>query len=182
MFTNYRDEAAGLAAALVNTVGSITGTDYMSDLGSFRDFLVSNGLEADRVTEKDLEGAHAVRDGLRRVFLASSDEDVAVALNELLARAGARPEVTVHDGVWHLHYVDEKAPIADRLAIVAAMGLATVVAELGRERLGLCGADDCKDVFVDTSRNRSRRYCTDTCATRMNVAAYRARKQAGSST
>ncbi|NEE27579.1 CGNR zinc finger domain-containing protein, partial [Streptomyces sp. SID7982] len=30
---------------------------------------------------------------------------------------------------------------------------------------------------LDTSTNRSRRYCSDRCATRANVAAYRARKR-----
>jgi hypothetical protein len=32
-------------------------------------------------------------------------------------------------------------------------------------------------VFIDTSTNRSRRYCSDRCATRANVAAYRARRK-----
>ena len=176
MFTDYRDEAARLAADLVNTVGSTTGTDYISDVAALKDFLAAHGIAGERLTADDLAEVHSVRDGLRRVFLGDSDDAVVTALNELLARA--RPEVTVHDGEWHLHYVDESAPVADRVAVLSAMGLASVISELGKERLGLCGADDCKDVFVDTSRNRSRRYCTDTCSTRMNVAAYRARKQA----
>ncbi|NNF63358.1 MAG: CGNR zinc finger domain-containing protein, partial [Acidimicrobiia bacterium] len=32
------------------------------------------------------------------------------------------------------------------------------------------------DVFIGTSRNKSRRRCSDTCATRENVAAYRKRQ------
>ena len=39
-------------------------------------------------------------------------------------------------------------------------------------------AEDCQDVFVDTSPNRSRRYCSDRCSSRANVAAYRARRRA----
>ena len=34
-----------------------------------------------------------------------------------------------------------------------------------------------REVFIDTSTNRSRRYCSDRCATRANVAAYRARRK-----
>ncbi|WP_141743598.1 CGNR zinc finger domain-containing protein, partial [Streptomyces abyssalis] len=34
--------------------------------------------------------------------------------------------------------------------------------------------------YLDTSTNRSRRYCSDRCATRANVAAYRARKRLAS--
>ena len=180
MFTDYREEAAWLAADLVNTVGSITGTDYMGDVPALQAFLHAHGFADEEVGEKDLSATHAVREKLRPVFLGRSDAEVVGALNALLTGAGARPEVTVHDGVWHLHYVDESAPVADRLAVLSAIGIASVIAELGRERLGLCGADDCKDVFVDTSRNRSRRYCSDTCSSRTNVAAYRARKQARS--
>ena len=44
-------------------------------------------------------------------------------------------------------------------------------------RLQLCGADDCNAVFVDLSRNRSKRYCdVGNCGNRMNVIAYRRRK------
>jgi predicted RNA-binding Zn ribbon-like protein len=57
------------------------------------------------------------------------------------------------------------------------MALAVVVAEYGNDRLGICQADRCEDVYVDTSRNRSRRYCDDACASRMNVAAYRTRQK-----
>jgi predicted RNA-binding Zn ribbon-like protein len=32
-------------------------------------------------------------------------------------------------------------------------------------------------VFVDTSPNQSRRYCSDRCSSRANVAAYRARQR-----
>lgn len=174
MFTNYRDDAATLAADLVNTVGSISGRDFMPDLDSFRAFLAEHGHHDD-VGESDLAAVRDLRGRLREAFFAAEDEDVIRILNSLLASAGARPEITNHDGTWHVHYVSDDAPIARRLTVYAAMGLASLVADLGLERLGICRADDCNDVFVDTSRNRSRRYCNEKCATRMNVAAYRAR-------
>ncbi|WP_344845490.1 CGNR zinc finger domain-containing protein [Nonomuraea dietziae] len=59
------------------------------------------------------------------------------------------------------------------------MGLAAVVTELGVDRLGVCQAARCSRVFVDTSSNRSRRYCSERCASRANVAAYRARRRSG---
>ena len=43
-------------------------------------------------------------------------------------------------------------------------------------RLRVCAADDCDDVLVDLSRNRSRRYCDGGCGNRVNVQAYRARQ------
>ena len=45
-------------------------------------------------------------------------------------------------------------------------------------RLLVCAADDCDDVVVDLSKNRSRRFCGLTCANRVNVAAYRSRRSA----
>ncbi len=56
------------------------------------------------------------------------------------------------------------------------MGLAVVLVDHGMERFGVCASSTCEDVFVDSSRNRSRRHCSGTCNTRENVAAYRRRK------
>jgi predicted RNA-binding Zn ribbon-like protein len=47
------------------------------------------------------------------------------------------------------------------------------------DRLRICAADDCEDVLVDLSKNRSRRFCEAGCGNRVAVAAYRARKRAG---
>jgi len=54
------------------------------------------------------------------------------------------------------------------------------VMDAGWTRLGLCAAEDCQDVFVDTSRNSSRRFCSETCASRAGVAAYRSRQRGAS--
>ena len=53
--------------------------------------------------------------------------------------------------------------------------------DLGATRLGVCDASNCTHVFVDTSPNQSRRYCSDRCSSRANVAAYRARQRAAAS-
>jgi predicted RNA-binding Zn ribbon-like protein len=45
------------------------------------------------------------------------------------------------------------------------------------DRLRVCTADDCNNVVVDLSKNRSRRFCERGCGNRANVAAYRARKR-----
>jgi predicted RNA-binding Zn ribbon-like protein len=59
------------------------------------------------------------------------------------------------------------------------MGLAWLVVAGEAGRIRSCGAPSCDSVFVDLSRNRSRRYCDSrTCGNRLHVAAYRARKLA----
>ena len=65
------------------------------------------------------------------------------------------------------------------MAVEAAMAFGDVVRQQELDRLGTCGADDCDDVLVDLTKNRSRRYCSTSCANRVdNVAAFRARRGA----
>ncbi|MDP8927645.1 MAG: CGNR zinc finger domain-containing protein [Actinomycetota bacterium] len=59
------------------------------------------------------------------------------------------------------------------------MSLLALVAADGLSRLHGCAAEGCAGVFVDTTRNRSRRYCIpELCGNRTNLAAYRARRRA----
>ena len=110
--------------------------------------------------------------------LAETQDDVLTRLNELLALARPRPYATDHDGELHLHYARPDAPVLEQLTTTVAMGLSQVVVQHGWQRLGVCSAEGCDNVYVDTSRNASRRYCSNTCASRSTVAAYRARQKA----
>ena len=95
----------------------------------------------------------------------------------MLRDARALPQLIEHDGFdYHLHATPSDAPLADRMLVEAAMAFVDVVRQQERERLRTCEADDCADVYVDLSRNRSRRYCSTSCGNRMNVAAFRARQ------
>ena len=114
---------------------------------------------------------------VRAVAVAGSQDDVLTRLNELLALARPSPYATDHDGELHLHYARPDAPALEQLTTTVAMGLSQVVVQHGWQRLGVCSAEGCDDVYVDTSRNASRRYCSNTCASRSTVAAYRARQK-----
>ena len=65
--------------------------------------------------------------------------------------------------------------MSDRFITGAVMGLATVLTQFGPYRLGRCGLACCTGVFVDTSPNGSRRYCSEQCGNRANVTAFRFR-------
>ena len=100
-------------------------------------------------------------------------------LNEAMVRHPITPRISDHDpGDLHLHVATKSASVAELLVGEALVGLATVVCDLGPTRLGLCQATSCTNVWVDTSPNHSRRYCSDRCSSRANVAAYRARQKA----
>ena len=177
-YAHYSHESAKFAAEFVNTKGSISGNEFLTDLAAWKAFLEPYLIEgAGALTESDVEQLKSYREQLRRVWF-GDEQDAAAILNSLLREVAAAPQISNHDGQpWHLHFAAADAPLAQRIAAGAAMGLATTIAEEGYERLGVCGADDCLDVFVDTSRNRSRRYCNQTCSTKVNVAAYRAREK-----
>lgn len=178
-FTHYNDQAVTIATDLANSVGFQSGRDYLPDPASVREFLDEHDCSVTGdITEEDVEALHEVRAKLRAAFEAGSEQEAVAILNGLLDENRAHPHITNHDGhAWHLHYTPSDAPVAQRIATIAAMALAVVITDYGMERFGICSADDCADVFIDTSRNRSRRYCADACSSRTNVAAYRARQK-----
>lgn len=146
------------------------------------------GHLADRVwlhgslSDKDVAALQEFRGELRPVFEASAAGDVrtvVLSINDLLARHPVTPMISDHDpGNLHMHVANRSASVAELLVGEALMGLATLVCDLGATRLGICTAEWCDNVFVDTSPNQSRRYCSDRCSSRANVAAYRARQRA----
>lgn len=175
-FTNYMAETLQLVPDLVNA-GDVDGTDELSSAEGLAAFLSRHEIQPPAaIRESDLVAVRELRAKVRGIFAASSVEHAAAVVNSLIADSGTSPHLTDHDGRWHIHYTSMNAPIADRLAAIIGMCLASILTETGIERLGVCAADDCEDVFIDTSKNRSRRFCGDTCSTRTNVAAYRARK------
>jgi predicted RNA-binding Zn ribbon-like protein len=135
---------------------------------------------AGRITRRDLDSICELREELRGVFeaAAAADEaDVVDRLNGLLVRHPVHPQISGHDGQpWHMH-LTEGGRVADAVAVGSVMGLASVVTSLGVDRMGVCQAAPCRNAYLDTSSNRSRRYCSERCASRANVAAYRARQR-----
>jgi predicted RNA-binding Zn ribbon-like protein len=120
---------------------------------------------------------------LREVFAAVARDDVnaaAVQVNWLLADTGARPQLDRHDGEpWHLHFHGHDDSLAVGWAAGCATGLAVVLGSEGYGRLGVCTADRCDRVYVDTSRNGTRRFCSTACQNRVKAAAFRARTTTG---
>jgi predicted RNA-binding Zn ribbon-like protein len=59
--------------------------------------------------------------------------------------------------------------------------LATALGGEYATRLGVCSAPDCDRVYVDTSRNGTRRFCDTACQSRVKAAAHRTRTHEHSS-
>ena len=170
--------ALALAVDLVNSRAN--GAEALPDLAALRAFLDEHEISGARsLSHDDLEEVHALRPRLRAVWSARDMRTAAGVVNGLVAETGALPQLTDHDGHdWHLHWTSTSARVAARLGADAGMALAEVLRDEGAARLRACAAPGCDGVFVDLSRNRSRRYCdTGNCGNRVHVAAYRARQR-----
>ena len=157
-------------------------TDPLASVEGLRELLRDDAWLADRAGEGDLAPLRGLRGELRGVFDAARDgrsTDVVERLNRLLVRHRPLPRISGHDDSdWHLHVGDDRVPMAEEVATMAVMGLTMQFLDHGAGRFGTCADPRCSGVFIDTSRNRSRRYCSDRCATRANVAAHRRRQRA----
>jgi len=136
----------------------------------------------ERITAADVKPLRSLQDRLVDVVDRSTKGDqpgVVAALNSLLDDHRVQPRIGGHDaGSWHLHVSTADASVAEILASESLFGLALLVTELGADRLGRCAAPRCGRAFLDASPNRSRRFCSHRCATRVNVAAHRDRAKA----
>lgn len=174
-FTHDTELALAAAAALVNTLSD--GTDELPDVAAVNAFCDSWQFTGRRArTRAEVAEVHALRPRLHALW--TSDTDGAVTLvNALLREYQAVPQLVRHDGWdYHIHATSPEAPVAQRMAVEAAMAFVDVIRAGELDRLRVCAADDCQSVLVDLSKNRSRRFCDATCGNRVNVAAYRARR------
>ncbi len=119
---------------------------------------------------------------LRQVveLVAAGDVDGAcLALNEIMRATGAVPRLARHDGEpWHVHYHSADAEWALGSAASIATAVAIVLGTAAVDRLGICNAPACDRVYVDISRNGTRRFCSTACQNRVKAAAFRARRTA----
>jgi len=154
-----------------------------SDPAAVEEFLVAHEewlTPRTRLTLRTAERAElaTVAAMIRSVAAAQDEETVIERLNALLAKSTPHPRVTNHDGRLHVHYSRDRSTAVEQLTTTVAVGITLLVTAHGWERLGICCAVDCQDVYFDTSRNRTRRFCSGTCSSRSSVAAFRARQKA----
>ncbi|KOV82453.1 CGNR zinc finger domain-containing protein [Nocardia sp. NRRL S-836] len=193
-FDSHYDAPVRVAALLVNalTPGHSRSRPHVPPEGAERAEVITAALRSagecferlDVVGEQDARDLQASAQALRLVFTAISTGDVATAakhVNDLLTAARVRPELVLHDGdpAWHVHHRGTAGGVAAEWAGVCAAGLAVVLGTEARGRLGVCTAPRCDRVYVDTSYNGTRRFCSTACQNRVKAAAFRHRGRAG---
>jgi predicted RNA-binding Zn ribbon-like protein len=164
---------AKCAAALVNTRPRATDpAEKLTGVGELERLLAGCPEPPPAPpAQADVAALRALRPALLAAFQAPSLEALATALNPLLA------------GDWRLQPAERgwvlgpagEPSLAAWFGARAARGLAELVLAYGLDRLHVCRADDCLCAVVDVSRNATRRYCSRTCANRVNARRHRGR-------
>lgn len=185
-FASYMDDTVLVASSLVNHLTpGVDGTrpygvpdDAKGRRARARQVAV---LAGHRLNEGELGAFVTLAASLRMVFEHCGRHDVdaaAEAVNALIADYRSVPTLIRHDGEsWHLHFHSRHAGFAEGWGAGCASGLALAIGGGEASRLGVCTAAPCDRVFVDASRNGSRRFCSPRCTTRAGVAAHRARQR-----
>ena len=184
-FTSYTSAVVTVAVQLVNalTPGEAHGRPYLPPQGSALSAAVTAALRAGRSPAREVSAVEAAKfralaTAIRAVFeaMAAGRTDTAARLvNEMLAGSGARPRLDRHDGEpWHLHFHGAEESLVISWAAGCATGLAVVLGSEQNGRLGVCTAPRCDRVFVDISRNATRRFCSTSCQNRVKAASFRA--------
>lgn len=177
LFTHDTEISFNAAAALVNTARG--GVEELPDVAALDGFIEHWRWSGSRTHDHaELDAVRNLRPRVAQLWEMTEDEAV-VLVNTLLRDANALPQLVKHDDwEYHIHATSPDVPLADRMAVDVAMAFADLIRFGELARLRYCAAADCDNVLVDLSKNRSRRFCSLTCANRVNVANYRSRRNA----
>jgi CGNR zinc finger len=145
--------------------------DHLTDASEAVRYLQEHevAVPAGEPTARQLAGLAAVRTVVRD--LAESRDGWQAGLERLLGRASfgvsRESDITARRSGWDGFVDDLTLPIVDLIRRNA--------------RLAVCGNSACRLVFVDDSRNQSRRWCDDAgCGNRVRVRRYREERRQSS--
>jgi len=180
-FDSYADTGIHVAVDLVNALAPDRAPDEL--LPAIAAVLAVDPPSVAQLGPADGPGFVALARRLRDVFddLRRGGTDAAAArLNDLLARHPAHPHLArEEDGRWRLHHHPVDAALVPMWTAICSEGLARMLSAGFGDRLGTCEAPGCARVFVDQSKNASRRFCSTTCQNRVKAAAFRLRRAPG---
>jgi predicted RNA-binding Zn ribbon-like protein len=179
---SYKDAGLLVSAELINEFAPGAGHDApvaaREVVAKLSRILAIDPPSAAAVTQTHVPAFLALARQLREVFADLQQRDVdaaAAALNELLAAHPAHPHLAKERGAWRLHHHPQDAPLVPMWTAICAAGLAEMIGDGEAQRLGTCERADCGRVYVDVSKNASRRFCSLTCQNRVKVATFRER-------
>jgi predicted RNA-binding Zn ribbon-like protein len=179
---SYKDAGLLVSAELVNELASNNERDaplpVREAVAALSRILTIDPPSVAQLTQAHVPAFAALARRIRSVFADLHDRDVdaaAATLNDLLAAHPAHPHLAKERGGWRLHHHPHDAPLVPMWTAICAAGLAEMIGDGEAQRLGTCERADCGRVYVDVSKNASRRFCSLTCQNRVKVATFRER-------
>lgn len=176
LFDRYVDAGAFVSVALVNELAP--GRPDDTAMAILSRLLAVDPPSVEQLDPDDVPGFLALADRLQDVFDHLDREDIDAAasrLNELLATHPAHPHLAKEHGRWRVHHHPVDAAIVPMWTSICAESLARLIGAGEGRRLGTCEAVGCRRVYLDESKNASRRFCSTACNNRVKSAAYRRR-------
>jgi predicted RNA-binding Zn ribbon-like protein len=169
-----------LAVALMNTWNLLAHPpELLRDPESLHRFLDWAGRPTDRpLSQVDLNRVMAARAVLRLALEAPNADQAVGLLNALAIQAGTVPQLRKVNRGWQFVFVTRDLDPSSALIGEAAQGSLDAIRDGDWELLGVCAGDPCRCVYVDRTKNRSRRYCCQLCTNRTTQARHRKRQRA----
>ena len=164
----------------VNTNDVQASQDQLRGPEQARSWLLSEGFEVGELGRDDCAAIIAFREGVRAAAAANNgygvDADAVAALRQAIDRLGFTVRVGTDAGLE----VASTTPAGRALAPLVG-ALMAAQADGSWARVKACARDSCRWLFYDTTRNKSRTWCTSTtCGSREKAKrAYRRRLQRG---
>lgn len=118
-----------------------------------------DAADIDVQAEADIAEIRQFREVVARTFLAVADEDIPPPadvdrISARAARGWAQRELRFEPGARAATWIDTAPTLLSQIALGAA---ALLTSPESSQRIGAC--PECRWLFLDTSRNRSRRWC-----------------------
>lgn len=191
--------AGGLCLDFVNTLywrGTSTPTDELTGFQPLLDWLEKKGghdksalkavgawsAEKPAKAELLLTEAVTLREAIHRLFAAAaSDEPLPAAdfaaVNTALAEAPARRKLASSNSGWEVAWTEASAPA---LLAPVLWSAADLLLSRDRRRIRQCANAKCLYLFIDESKNGTRRWCDmSSCGNRAKAQRHLLRKKRG---
>lgn len=180
MLDYYRNPSIKLVEDLINTFDLyLEQPEHLREPSDLKRFAEQRGIQVGEVSAGDLEEVRGLRRFLRAIWDVDTVEEAVRMLNLLFTNISVYVQISTDvDGKPRYQFqVQPEASVVQRLAVESASGIVAAIERYGIDRMRACAAEPCRDVFIDTSRNQSRRFCSERCANRHNIAAFRERRR-----
>ena len=154
-------DPADLIVRFLNTLDVEAGSDTMATLDGWQSWLSAQGLDGCFGPQENgaLERARELRGDLRALAGGERRAQVRQLDIQVALTVDGRVELSAPTAVGFIAAAAAKVAIEERI-----------------DRVKICPADDCRWAFYDTSRNRSRQWCSmQVCGNRAKARAHRQR-------